>query len=143
MEDLQQSLTEETPNSRLDALRKLFRLLGEVNKRVPVIVEGKKDVTALRRLGLEGEIISLHSGKGLYEFSELIHERFDEVILLMDWDDRGEGLMKVLGEYLSGLWERFSPFREMLIRLSNNEVFEVESIPRLMERLRRECETQA
>ncbi len=143
MEDLQQSLTGETPNSRLNALRELFRLLGEVNKRIPVIVEGKKDVAALRRLGLEGEIISLHSGKGLYEFSELIQERFDEVILLMDWDDPGEGLMKVLGEYLSGLWERFSPFREMLIRLSNNEVFEVESIPRLMERLRRECETQA
>jgi len=38
-----------------------------VNKRVPVIVEGRRDTDALRKIGLVGDIITLHSGKGVYE----------------------------------------------------------------------------
>jgi 5S rRNA maturation endonuclease (ribonuclease M5) len=71
-----------------------------------------------------------------------VHERFKEVILLLDWDQRGEVLYESLGELLSGLWERYSSFRETLKILSRNEVFEIESIPDLMERLRSQCELQ-
>ncbi len=127
---------------RLEALEELLSALLELNKRIPVIVEGKRDVLALRALGFEGELIQVHSGKGLYEFSEEVHERFEEVILLIDWDQRGEALYESLGELLSGLWERYSSFRETLKILSRNEVFEIESIPDLMERLRSQCELQ-
>jgi len=127
---------------RLEALEELLSALLELNKRIPVIVEGKRDVLALRALGFEGELLQVHSGKGLYEFSEEVHERFNEVILLLDWDQRGEALYESLGELLSGLWERYSSFRETLKILSRNEVFEIESIPDLMERLRSQCELQ-
>jgi 5S rRNA maturation endonuclease (ribonuclease M5) len=127
---------------RLEALEELLSALLELNKRIPVIVEGKRDVLALRALGFEGELLQVHSGKGLYEFSEEVHERFKEVILLLDWDQRGEVLYESLGELLSGLWERYSSFRETLKILSRNEVFEIESIPDLMERLRSQCELQ-
>jgi len=127
---------------RLEALEELLSTLLELNKRIPVIIEGKRDVLALRALGFEGELLQVHSGKGLYEFSEEVHERFNEVILLIDWDQRGEALYESLGELLSGLWERYSSFRETLKILSRNEVFEIESIPDLMERLRSQCELQ-
>ncbi len=127
---------------RLESLRELFHILSELNKKIPVIVEGRRDILALRSLGLEGEILQVHGGKGLYEFSEELHERFQEVILLIDWDQRGEALYGSLGELLSGLWERYSGFRETLKVLSRNEVFEIESIPDLMERLRSQCELQ-
>ncbi len=123
---------------RLEALEDLFRVLSELNREVPVIVEGKNDVIALRTLGLQGEIIQVHGGKGLYELSEEIHERFEQVILLIDWDKKGEMLMKNLGDYLSGLWENYRTFRETLRLLSRNEAFEIEHIPGLMERLKRE-----
>ncbi|MFN3740872.1 MAG: toprim domain-containing protein [Thermodesulfovibrionales bacterium] len=137
----------EESRERLEALQDLFRILSELNKEVPVIVEGKNDVIALRSLGLEGEIIQVHGGKNLYELCEEIHERFEQVILLIDWDRRGETLMKTLGDYLSGLWESYRTFRETLRLLSRNEAFEIEEIPALMERLKRQwrgksCETE-
>lgn len=127
---------------RLEALEELLSVLSELNKRIPIIVEGKRDVLALRALGFEGELLQVHSGKGLYEFSEEVHERFKEVLLLIDWDQRGEALYESLGELLSGLWERYSSFRETLKVLSRNEIFEIEAIPDLIERLRSQCELQ-
>lgn len=128
----------EESRERFEALRDLFRILSELNREIPVIVEGKNDVIALRMLGLKGEIIEIHGGKSLYELSEEIHERFEQVILLIDWDRKGEMLMKTLGDYLSGLWEGYSTIRETLRLLSRNEAFEIEHIPGLMERLKRE-----
>lgn len=122
---------------RLQALEELFRILSELNRKVPVIVEGKKDVIALRALGLQGEVIQVHGGKSLYELSEEIHEKFNEVILLIDWDRKGENLMRTMGNYLSGLWEEYKTFRETLKLLSRNEALEIEHIPALIERLKR------
>lgn len=127
---------------RLEALQDLFRILSDLNREVPVIVEGKNDVLALRTLGLQGEIIQVHGGKSLYELSEEIHERFEQVILLIDWDRKGERLMKTLGDYLSGLWEGYNTIRETLRLLSRNEALEIEHIPGLMERLKRELVTE-
>ena len=73
---------------RAERLREVLEALYEVNKRVPVIVEGKRDAIALRRLGLVGEIITLHRGKGPYDFCEDIVERFSKVIILLDWDEK-------------------------------------------------------
>ncbi len=142
---LKESVKEDL-RDRLEALEELFRVLSDLNRKVPVIVEGKNDVIALRRLGLEGEIIQLHGGKNLYEFSEEIHERFEQVVLLIDWDRKGEILIKTLGDYLSGLWEGYRTFRETLRLLCRDEVFEIEEVPALMERLKRQwrgnsCET--
>lgn len=125
---------------RLEAFYGVLKILCELNREVPVIVEGKRDALALREIGLEGKIIQVHAGKNLYEFSEEIYVGFREVILLMDWDIKGETLMQTLGDYLSGLWERFNPLRESLKELSRNEIYELEQIPGLIERLKRECE---
>jgi 5S rRNA maturation endonuclease (ribonuclease M5) len=120
---------------RADRLREVLQALYEVNKRVPVIVEGRRDVNALRKIGLVGDIITLHSGKGLYEFCEDISERFNRVILLLDWDDKGEKLFRSLSEGLAGLWEEFSPIREVLKVLCQKDIKDIEGIPGLMERL--------
>ncbi|MCX7793799.1 MAG: toprim domain-containing protein [Thermodesulfovibrionales bacterium] len=139
---MKEKLNEES-RERFQALEELFRILSELNRRIPVIVEGKNDMMALRALGLEGEIIQVYGGKSLYELSEEIHERFESIILLIDWDRKGESLMKTLGEYLSGLWEDYRNFRETLKILARNEAFEIEQIPALMERLKRQCEIEA
>ena len=73
---------------RASRLREVFEALCERNKNVPVIVEGKRDAAALRELGLEGEIITLHSGQSIYDFCEDISERFHRVIILLDWDEK-------------------------------------------------------
>jgi len=120
---------------RAERLKEVLESLYEVNKRIPIIVEGKRDVRALRKIGLVGDIIALHSGKGLYEFCDDISERFHKMILLIDWDEKGEDLYKKLSDNLRGLWEEFSAFREIIKILCQKDIKDIEGIPALLERL--------
>ncbi len=120
---------------RAERLREVIDALCEINNHVPVIVEGKKDAQALRKLGLAGEIIALHSGKGLYEFAEEIAERFPAVVLLLDWDQKGDALFRSLTGNLPTHWEEFSAFRELLRMLCQKDIKDIESIPSLLLRL--------
>jgi 5S rRNA maturation endonuclease (ribonuclease M5) len=120
---------------RAERVREILQALYEVNKRVPIIVEGRRDADALRRIGLVGDIITLHAGKGLYEFCEVIAGKFQHVILLMDWDDKGEKLFRALADDLKGLWEEFAPLREIIRVLCQKDIKDIEGIPSLLERL--------
>lgn len=120
---------------RAERLKEFLSSLNEINKSVPIIVEGKRDVLALRRLGFIGEIITVHSGKGLYEFCQDISEMFNRVILLIDWDEKGDILYKKLSDNLKGLWEEFSSLREMIKVLCQKDIRDIEAIPVLLKRL--------
>ncbi|TAN39308.1 MAG: hypothetical protein EPN25_12200 [Nitrospirae bacterium] len=120
---------------RAERLREVLDALSEVNRTIPVIVEGKNDAAALKKLGFTGQIITLHQGKGLYDFCEDIIMRFTKVILLPDWDDSGESLHRTLAGLLSGHYEDFTPFREMLRILCQKDIKDIESIPGLLLRL--------
>lgn len=120
---------------RAERLKKVFEALYEINKRIPIIVEGRKDVRALRTIGLVGDIITLHSGRGLYEFCDDIAERFHKIIILLDWDEKGESLHKKISSHLKGMWEEFSAFREIIKILCQKDIKDIEGIPILLERL--------
>jgi 5S rRNA maturation endonuclease (ribonuclease M5) len=120
---------------RAERLREVLEALREVNRLVPVIVEGRKDASALRRLGLDGEIITLHRGKSIYDFCEDIADRYGRVVILLDWDHKGEQLSQDLQGRLKGHWEEFSPFRDLLRILCQKEVKDIEGIPKLLMRL--------
>jgi 5S rRNA maturation endonuclease (ribonuclease M5) len=120
---------------RAERLRKVIEALHEINQIIPVIVEGKKDASALRRLGLIGEIIILHNGKSLYDFCTDIEDRFHRVIIMVDWDKKGEDINKTLSDNLKGHWEEFSSFRELLKLLCQKDIRDIEGIPKLLRRL--------
>lgn len=120
---------------RAERLKKVFEDLYEINKRIPIIVEGRRDVRALRTIGLAGDIIALHSGKGLYEFCDDLSERFHKIIILLDWDENGESLYKKISLHLKGMWEEFSAFREIIKILCQKDIKDIEGIPILLERL--------
>jgi len=54
--------------------------LREINRDVPVVVEGEKDKTALRKLGLEGTIIVIQRGKRISALCDFIAENYKETI---------------------------------------------------------------
>jgi 5S rRNA maturation endonuclease (ribonuclease M5) len=120
---------------RAERLRKVIEALYEANKSIPVIVEGNRDLSALRTLGLTGEIITLHRGKSLYDFCSDIAERFQKVILLLDWDKKGENLNKAISIHLNGHWEEFSFFRELFKVHCQKEIKDIEGMPKLLRRL--------
>jgi 5S rRNA maturation endonuclease (ribonuclease M5) len=120
---------------RATKIKEVFDALSEINKNIPVIVEGKRDATALRDLGLAGEILTLHSGQSIYDFCEDVSERFHRIIILLDWDEKGESLNKTLCKYLNGQWEEFSAFRELIKILCQKDIKDIEGIPKLLRRL--------
>lgn len=135
MLNTQKNLPSADDLERAERLREVFEHLHEINKRIPVIVEGKKDATALKTLGLIGDIITLHNGKNLYDFCDDISQKFPRVVLLLDWDKKGENLNKILSKHLKGHWEEFFSFRELLKILCQKEIKDIEGIPKLLRRL--------
>jgi 5S rRNA maturation endonuclease (ribonuclease M5) len=67
----------------------------------PIVVEGKKDIAALRSLGVDGVIITAKSGKRLLDVvSEVEETGAREIILLADFDRRGRELTSRLKKHL-------------------------------------------
>ena len=80
----------------------LINYAKEMNKNYPLIVEGMRDEKVLRKMGFEGEIIKINSGMNLVEFSDEISRNYRHVILLLDWDGKGNYLTTKLKTLLQG-----------------------------------------
>lgn len=66
--------------------------MREINDSVPFIVEGERDVEALRALGLRGEIFTINNGMSLFQFCEYYSGLYDRTIIFTDWDRKGRDL---------------------------------------------------
>ncbi len=125
-----------TASERIRQIEALVSDLIEVNREIPVVVEGSSDVRCLRRLGLQGDLIKVHGGKSLYEFCADLSACHARVLLLTDWDGKGQKLHHQLTRDLEADWQAQARFREELIRLCSPEIQEVEHIGRLLKRLK-------
>lgn len=116
-------------------------LAAESSKGSPIIVEGKKDIETLRTLSIEGKIISAKSGKSFLDvISEVEKGRPREVILLLDFDRRGQELTRRLKQHLETA--KITPnttFWRELFSLAGKEIRDIESLSAYMETLRKKC----
>lgn len=74
--------------------------LRELSLRCPIIVEGRKDMEALRSMGVEGEMLQVSNGVPFCEFCDAA-ARYPDVILMTDLDREGWKLAKRLRSSLS------------------------------------------
>ena len=104
---------------RFEEIRNLLdNLASELSRGIPIIVEGKNDTKALQKLGVAGDIICAKtSGKTLLDvLREIENHGKGEVILLMDFDNRGRELTKRIANDLEKMkikpnlvfWKRLS-----------------------------------
>jgi 5S rRNA maturation endonuclease (ribonuclease M5) len=122
-----------------ELLEKIELVLSELrsaNLEIPIIVEGEADVRALRELGLEGEIISINKGLSLFNFCEDLAKKYSKVIILTDWDRKGDQLNKILSDDLKANDLYFNTeVRAKLAGLCKKETKDVEGLPGCLERL--------
>ena len=124
-----------------ERLRQILECLAEeAGKGTPIVVEGKKDLEALKALNINGRIISAKSGgKSLLDtVTEIETSGVQEIILLLDFDRRGKESTK----YLKRQFERtrIKPdisFWHKLSNLLGREVKDIEGIVKYMETLKR------
>ena len=134
------NLTSNQPH--LKNFQNLVSQLIEYNQHIPVVVEGQRDVESLKRMGLTGEILKLHSGKSLYDFCEGLTKQYPQFILLMDWDERGNDLLAKIARHLETGWQQFSHFRSGFITLCGRHFQEVENLASWFETLQAEAAPQ-
>lgn len=77
------------PTQVLEELEEALADLREENRTTPIIVEGEKDIAALRTLEVTGEIIRFNKGRSVSDFCDAIAQNHRKIILLTDWDRRG------------------------------------------------------
>ena len=56
-----------------------------------VVVEGKRDASALKKLGFSGQIIEFHKFGGIVNFTDYV-ARYEKLIILFDRDRKGRYL---------------------------------------------------
>jgi len=101
-----------------------------------VIVEGRRDEESLRSLGLSGPVImaSRHSALNLAENAARMYEH---IILLTDWDSKGEEMCRMIEMHLRSLGRRpNADIRSRLAKLVKKEIKDGESLSRYTERMR-------
>jgi 5S rRNA maturation endonuclease (ribonuclease M5) len=123
-------------SERIRQLEFLITRLIETNREVPVIVEGEQDVRCLRALGLTGTILKVHNGRTLYEFCLDLSSRYRQVILLMDWDRKGQQIHEQLIRDLEADWMPYDSLRQGLKFLCHPDIQEVEQLGRHLETLK-------
>ena len=111
----------------LEDLEKALSELREDNKKIPIIVEGEKDIEALQKLGLKGTIISVNAGISLTDFCDRLAGKFKEIIILTDWDRRGGYLCHTIRKNLEGRVICNTHYREIFAK--NSKIRTLEGLP--------------
>jgi len=73
----------------LEDIQKVLLDLQEENKKIPILVEGEKDIEALHKLGINGKIIRINTGTSIINFCDKIAQKYKAIIILTDWDRKG------------------------------------------------------
>lgn len=119
-----------TPMEKYDVFIKLASLLVEESKKgVPIIVEGKKDLTSLKRIGVKGRIRCVKSMR--MSFINLLDELKceKEMIIMTDFDREGDELAHQLSTALTESRVKVNNLiREKIKSLFRNEVKAVEEL---------------
>lgn len=92
-----------------------------------VVVEGKRDEDALKKLGYTGKICQFHSFKGLIKFADSM-PKYKNLVLLLDSDRKGRYLTKRI---ISQLQHRVTidlSYRKELTIITKGRVKNVEDL---------------
>lgn len=111
----------------LEELEKALVGIAEDNKLTPIVVEGEKDIAALRNLGIQGEIISLNTGTSMPNFCDYLAQKYKKIIILTDWDRRGGQLCRIIKKNLMGRVKLDLSYREIFAK--NTTIRTVEGLP--------------
>ncbi len=122
-----------------DRLELVERLLDELRDREPlvaILVEGDRDVVALRALGVPEPIVKINVGASLLNFCENIVREYEAFIILMDWDKKGKELARRLEELLRSTGAKVDvTYRRRLGAALPYQIHDVESLDGHVERL--------
>lgn len=122
--------------SEFESVMRELEKLKEDSEEIPIIVEGAKDMEALRCLGVEGEFFQA-SVTPFYELCDRISRCYKEVIIFTDMDRAGHKLARKLKSYFSQCGIKVKE-RYRLNILSKLDTHQVENLPKRFYKVERQ-----
>lgn len=112
--------------SELDDIRHFIDLLNS-QRHSAVVVEGKRDSKALRRLGFTGVVLEFHHYNGLIKFADHAAQ-YDNLIMLLDGDRKGRYLTARLIDNLSRRTKIDLSFKRKLVSITKGKIRFIEQM---------------
>lgn len=92
-----------------------------------VVVEGKRDAAALRKIGFTGKILEFHKFGGLIKFTDFV-TRYEDIIILLDGDKKGRHLTKKIFQVLQRRAKIDLSFKRKLRKISKGKIMFIEQL---------------
>jgi 5S rRNA maturation endonuclease (ribonuclease M5) len=117
-------------NTTIDGLHEFIDMLNEEAEYGSVIVvEGKRDVEALNRIGFNGNLTILNHFKGITDFVDNHCQIRKKIILLLDMDRTGKHLTSKLVSQLQHRGNNVNLFyKKALAKITNGKIRQVEEL---------------
>jgi 5S rRNA maturation endonuclease (ribonuclease M5) len=114
----------------VERLKGFVGMLNEESEKGSIIVvEGKRDASALTRIGFSGTPVVFHNFKGIADFIDNHGSRREKMILLLDMDRTGKYLTSRLVSQLQSRRHSISLFyKKELAKITNGRVRHVEDL---------------
>jgi len=93
----------------------------------PVIVEGKRDSNALRKIGFSGTVLEFHKFGGLVKFADSV-SKYKHIILLFDSDRKGRYLTGKSIELLQHRAKIDLSFKKKLVSITRGKIRFIEQL---------------
>jgi len=113
-------------DSEIAEVRNFIRLLNSKKNSI-VVVEGRRDENALKRLGFSGRVCQFHSFKGLTKFVDSM-PRYRHLIVLLDSDRKGRYLTRRIISQLEHRMTIDLSFKRKLVAITKGKVRNVENL---------------
>ena len=107
-------------------IRNFISNLNSKNNSV-VIVEGKRDSSALKKLGFSGTVLEFHKFGGLNKFVDSVAQ-YDNLIILFDGDRKGKYLTGKIIEKLQHRTRIDLSFKRKLISITRGKIRFIEQL---------------
>lgn len=107
----------------------LKNFVSELNSKEKsvVIVEGKRDSNALRKLGFTGKVLEFHKFSGMIDFTDSV-AKYERLIILFDRDKKGRILTGKTIQLLQRRTKVDLSFKRKLRQITKGKIMFVEQL---------------
>ena len=110
-------------------IHELKNFVSQLNsmKESVVVVEGKRDSTALKRVGFSGKVLEFHKFGGMVNFADSV-AKYERLIVLFDRDKKGRMLTGRTIQLLQRRTKIDLSFKRKLQKITKGKVMFVEQL---------------
>lgn len=114
------------PEQEILELKEFIFQLNSIEKGV-VIVEGKRDSDALRKIGYTGRVLEFHRFSGMVDFTDSV-AKFERLIILFDRDKKGRTLTQKTIQLLQRRTKVDLTFKRKLRIITKGKIMFIEQL---------------